>query len=131
MILVSSWPARPTNGIALDVFVGARRLADEHQVGVRVADAEHDLLAAERVQLAARAVADVRADRRKRVGRRVVGTVTASAGPAHRRDDRHRIGIGSRLRGRDAAGVDASRHAGSRLTPVDAEFRGELQMFDS
>ena len=29
----------------LDVLVGARRLADEHQIGVRIADAEHDLLA--------------------------------------------------------------------------------------
>ena len=32
-------------GVALLVLVKARRLADEHQVGVRVADAEHDLCA--------------------------------------------------------------------------------------
>ena len=69
MIFVSSWPARPTNGIALDVFVGAGRLADEHQIGVGIADAEHDLLPAERVQLAARAVADVGADGGERVDR--------------------------------------------------------------
>ena len=54
--------------LALDVFVRARRLADEHQVGARVPDAEHDLLPAERVQLAARAVADVVADGLQRVG---------------------------------------------------------------
>ena len=47
---------------ALDVFVRAGRLADEHQIGVGVADAEHDLLPAERVQLAARAVADILAN---------------------------------------------------------------------
>ena len=46
----------------LDVLVRAGRLADEHQVRVRIPDAEHDLLAPERVQLAARAVADVLAD---------------------------------------------------------------------
>ena len=47
----------------LHVLVGARRFADEHQIGGRVADAEHDLLAAQPMQLAARAVADLVADR--------------------------------------------------------------------
>ena len=46
-------PRAADERLALDVFVGARRLADEHQVGVRIADAEDDLLASERVQLAA------------------------------------------------------------------------------
>ena len=36
-----------------DVLVGARRFADEHQIRVRIADAEDDLLAAKRVKLAA------------------------------------------------------------------------------
>ena len=40
---VSSWPARPTNGSPLQVFLLARALADEHQVGVGAADAEHHL----------------------------------------------------------------------------------------
>src|SRR5262249_37249744 len=40
---------------ALDVFVAARRLANEHQVGARVADAEHNLPPAEPMQFAARA----------------------------------------------------------------------------
>ena len=50
----SSLPARPTNGQALLVLGGARRLADEHQLGVGVAAAEHDPGAAF-VQRAARA----------------------------------------------------------------------------
>src|SRR5205823_10323302 len=51
---------------ALDVFVAARRLADEHEVGVGIADAEHDLLASLSVQLApAAAGSDVRADGRE------------------------------------------------------------------
>ena len=41
--LSSSFPAWPTNGHALLVLVEAGRLADEHQVGLRVARAEHDL----------------------------------------------------------------------------------------
>ena len=39
---VSSWPARPTNGTPW-VLLLARALADEQQVGVGVADAEHHL----------------------------------------------------------------------------------------
>src|SRR5262245_33028526 len=54
--------------LALDVFVAARRLADEHQVGVRIADTEHDLRASEPMQLAPRAIADVRANSRQRLG---------------------------------------------------------------
>ncbi len=50
--------------LALLVLVLARRLADEHQAGLRVADAEDHLPAAERGQLAARAArADVLAQR--------------------------------------------------------------------
>jgi hypothetical protein len=36
----------------LNVFVGAGRLTDEHQIGVGVPDSKDDLLAAERVELA-------------------------------------------------------------------------------
>ena len=50
----------------------ARRLADKHEVGRRIAHSEHDLLPPEAVQLAARAVAKVGADGRQRVGRRHV-----------------------------------------------------------
>ena len=110
MIFVSSWPARPTNGIALDVFVGARRLADEHQIGVRIADAEDDLPASERVQLAARAVADVGAHGGQRLrgvsrhGDRLHDSAAAADGSGTRRSRRRR-----RL---------CARQAGSRLTPA-------------
>ena len=60
-------PGAADERLALHVFVGARRLADEHQVGRRVAGPEHDLRAAERVQLAAAAVgAQLAPDRRQR-----------------------------------------------------------------
>ena len=42
--------------------------ADEHQVGVGISDAEHDLTAPERVQLAAAAVADFSAHAGERLG---------------------------------------------------------------
>jgi hypothetical protein len=41
MIFVSNWPALP-------VFVRARRLADEHELRVNAADAEHDIFARRR-----------------------------------------------------------------------------------
>ena len=60
---------------ALDVFVSAGRLADEHQVRISVADAENDLAPAERVQLAAAAVfAEVGPDG----GQRVTGRAARS-----------------------------------------------------
>ena len=55
-------------GPPLDVLVRARSLADEHQVGVGIADAEHDLPPALAVQLAPGAVADIRADGGERLG---------------------------------------------------------------
>src|SRR5262245_10824242 len=45
----------PDERLALLVFIGTRRLADEHELGARIADAEDDLLAAKRAELAARA----------------------------------------------------------------------------
>ena len=65
MICVSFCPARPDERNALNVFVSPRRLADEHQIGVRIADAEDDLLPAERAELAPHAVADVLANGRE------------------------------------------------------------------
>src|SRR5262245_23550390 len=53
---------------ALDVLVRAWSLADEHQVGVGIANAEHNLPPPHAVQLAPRAVADIRADGGERVG---------------------------------------------------------------
>src|SRR5262245_33223168 len=37
---------------ALNIFITPRRLSDEHQVGMRIPDTEHDLLASEGAQLA-------------------------------------------------------------------------------
>ncbi len=60
IMLFSNWPARPTKGRPCCVFVRARTFADEHQLGMRIAGAEDDLLAALARQLAAIAVrADV------------------------------------------------------------------------
>ena len=50
---------------ALLVFVGARRFADEHQLGMRIAHAEDNLLAPLLGQAAAGAVADIFADSAK------------------------------------------------------------------
>ncbi len=58
-------PGASDERLALEVLVGARRLADEHELRVRVADAEHDLPPAKLVQLAARAVADVFSQRQQ------------------------------------------------------------------
>ncbi len=58
-------PRAADEGDALDVFIAPRGLAGEHQRRVRIAHAEDNLAAAEAMQLAARAVADVLADRRE------------------------------------------------------------------
>src|SRR6185503_173281 len=100
---------------ALDVLVAARRLADEHQVGVRVADAEHDLRASERVQLAARAVADVGADGGERLG-----------GVARKRD-RRSLGRSVRRLPGPAAALAPGRVAADA---GDAELAGKFEMFD-
>ena len=66
--------------LALLVLVFARCFADEHQPCVGIADAEYDLPAAERVQLAARAVrTDRLAQRRQRLG----GSEGGGAGRGH------------------------------------------------
>ncbi len=49
-------------GLALLVFIGAGAFADEHEFGVRIADAEDDLLASLLVQRTACAVAEIYAD---------------------------------------------------------------------
>ncbi len=45
--------------LPLNVFVGARRLAHEHEIGFRIPHAEHDLPSPKPVELAAGAIADV------------------------------------------------------------------------
>ena len=50
-------------------LVGAGSLPDEHQLCLRIADAEDDLPAPERVQLAPGAVADLRSRRGQRLRR--------------------------------------------------------------
>src|SRR5688572_9468184 len=47
---------------SLNIFVPPRRLADKHQIRIRVTDAEHNLLPPQRAQLASDAVADVLAN---------------------------------------------------------------------
>ena len=48
MIFVSNCPALADERLALFIFVRARRLADEHELRVNAADAEHDRLARRR-----------------------------------------------------------------------------------
>ncbi len=93
---------------ALHVLVGARRLADEHQVRVGIADAEHDLLAPERVQLAARAVADVGRGSQSSASAALLKTGIGDASAAA-------SGIDAGAAGVCPIGV---RHVGSRLTPA-------------
>ena len=69
IIFVSSWPARPTNGTPCSSSSAPGASPTNISSAVGSADAEHDLPAAERVQLAAGAVADVRADGGQRFGR--------------------------------------------------------------
>ena len=58
MILVSNC-RRDRRTAPFDVFVRTRRFAHEHQVGIGVTDAVHDLLTAKAVQLAPGAIAQV------------------------------------------------------------------------
>jgi hypothetical protein len=58
IILVSSCPSGAHERLALGIFVGARRLAHEHQVCLGIAGAKHDV-AAVLGQLAALAIADL------------------------------------------------------------------------
>ena len=114
--------------LALDVFVGARRLADEHQIGARVADAVDDLLPPLRVQLAADAVAEVVADRDQRRG-----GDSASAGTGSGASSRSAAGRSSGAAGRGAGGAGcdgdgAARPRGIAADAVDAELAVELEM---
>ena len=77
MMSVRSWPGAAHEGQALLVLVGSRGLAHEHQAGLRVALAEHDVLAAAG-ELAPLAVAEILAD----------GRASARARPAARRAER-------------------------------------------
>ena len=64
--VVEQLPGAAHERLALLIFVRARRFADEHQVGLRIADSENNLLAALLVQSAAGAVANVFADKAER-----------------------------------------------------------------
>ena len=50
---------------ALHVFVRTRRFTDEHEIGIGVAPAKHDLGSPKRMQLAARALPNLHADGRQ------------------------------------------------------------------
>ena len=65
-MLLSNCPARPTKGSPCVSSSAPGAFADEHQIGVRIADAEDDLLASLLVKLAAGAVADIFADELER-----------------------------------------------------------------
>src|SRR5262245_56876547 len=126
--------------LTLNVFVAARRLAGEHQVGLWMSDAEHDLPPAERMQLAPCAIADVAPYRDERLG-----------GPPEQ-GDRIRPGLETIP---DPLWIAAIRHRGRlvlfeilrvggktlpdplwtrvpgrvQADPGDAELGGEAQMF--
>ena len=100
---------------ALLIFVASRSFADEHQVGFGVADAEHDLRAPQRMELAAGAVADIGADGREALDRH--------------QGDRHRPDLlGGRRR--DRCGFNGSRPPERIAADAgDAELLGEAEMF--
>jgi len=72
IIWVKSFPARPTNGNPLGVFVRARPFADKNELRGRAAVAENNFVA-RGVQLAPRALAEVSANDRKRVAGDPIG----------------------------------------------------------
>ena len=67
--VVEQLPGAPHEGLALRVFIGARPLADEHQLGGWIAHAKHNLLPPLLMKRAARAVAQVFADDLQRLHR--------------------------------------------------------------
>ena len=104
------------------VFVEAGRLADEHQVGARVAHAEDDLLPPERVQLAARAVPDVIADSLQRVGSgRVYPNLLNRLNPLNRFNRFNRFS-------RFVDGMRAFPPLAIDTHAIDTEFPEELQV---
>ena len=77
--------------LADSIFIRAGRFADEHQLRARIAHAENDLRTSKRVELAAGAVTEIRADRGTRIGRRArdldegrIPAVGDGAGPPRR-----------------------------------------------
>ena len=59
--------------LALDVFIRSRRFSHEHQVRRGIPDAEYNLVPAETVQLAPRAVAEIDADDSQAIHGRLTG----------------------------------------------------------
>src|SRR5262249_24005398 len=99
--------------LALEVFIRARRLSDEHQIRSRVPDAEDNLAPPEPMQFAAGAVADIRAD--------------GLRGLSGRGRERERDGLDCDVRGGGVPTPPSPR----RITTdaVDTEFMVETQMF--
>ena len=60
--VVEQLSGAPDERLSLRIFIRARAFADEHQVRMRIADAEDDLLAPLLVKLAAGAIAEIFAD---------------------------------------------------------------------
>src|SRR5882762_10170838 len=64
--VVEQLPGAPHEGFALFVFVGARPLAHEHQLGLRITYPEYDLLPSLLMEHTARAIAQIFADNLQR-----------------------------------------------------------------
>ncbi len=119
-------PGAADEGLALLVFVLARRLAHEHQPRLRMADAEHHLAPSQLAQLAAHALrSDLDLQRGERLvageRRNVCRSWTSEPSrprPRHRPGARRMTPARTRARPRRAAASTRRRQAGSRLTPV-------------
>ena len=123
----------PDERDALNVFVRAGRFADEHQIRRRVAHTEHDLPAAQLVQLATRAVADLGADPLQCLFRRACKLHRFSrARPCGRHLDGRRILHNCRttgVPGRDRCGRPAAPPAGVEADARHAKFLEESEVF--
>ena len=127
MIFVSSWPARPTNGSPWMSSSAPGASPTNIRSAFGIADAEDDLPAAEPVQLAARAVADVRTNVGKAAGRdglrrrmlRLPGHTAGLPGPSP---------CCRSVGRRERRPLERSRHARIARDAVDAELGEQAQM---
>ena len=128
MILRQLLPGAADEWNPLEIFIVPRRLPDEHQLGLRVPDAEDDVVAAGLVQLAAHAVADLRANPGQQLrGRRAARRAVRRAVRRARRNRRHGVLVNG------SAGVGRGlgrprRPRGVAAEPGDAELLEELQV---
>ena len=118
--LVEQLAGGPDERLAALVLLLARRLADEHQRRVLGADAEHDRLA-RRVQLAARALAELGANLRERLRPSGIDRASAIASTARAVDHRPARAVRATRRRPRAARVVARQLA--------AQLRHELGKF--